>query len=92
MSKLQPVRGTHDLLPEDCRRHRRVEEASRAIAEAYGYGEIRTPIFEFTAVFSRTLGDISDVVTKEMYTLRGSRRRGDHPAAGKHRLGRARGA
>ena len=69
MSKLQPIRGTRDLLPEDCRAHRRVEEASRRVAERYGYGEIRTPILEQTAVFSRTLGDVSDVVTKEMYTF-----------------------
>ena len=69
MSALQPVRGTHDLLPEEARRHRRVEEVAREIAERYGYGEIETPIFEFTEVFSRTLGDTSDVVTKEMYTF-----------------------
>lgn len=69
MSALQPVRGTHDLLPEEARRHRHVEEVAREIAERYGYGEIETPIFEFTEVFSRTLGDTSDVVTKEMYTF-----------------------
>ncbi len=69
MANLQPVRGTHDLLPEEARRHRHVEEMARAISERYGYGEIETPIFEFTEVFSRTLGDTSDVVTKEMYTF-----------------------
>ncbi len=69
MAKLQPVRGTHDLLPEDCRRQDRVIDACAAIAERYGYGEIRTPVFEFTGVFSRSLGDTSDVVTKEMYTF-----------------------
>lgn len=69
MAALQPVRGTHDLLPDEARRHRHVEEVARAIAERYGYGEISTPIFEFTEVFSRTLGDTSDVVTKEMYTF-----------------------
>ena len=40
-----------------------------AAAKRYGFGEIVTPIFEFTEVFSRTLGDTSDVVTKEMYTF-----------------------
>ncbi|MBF0375671.1 MAG: histidine--tRNA ligase [Alphaproteobacteria bacterium] len=69
MMSLQPVRGTHDLLPEEARRHRRVEDTAREIAERYGYGEIATPIFEFTEVFARTLGETSDVVTKEMYTF-----------------------
>lgn len=69
MSGLQPVRGTHDLLPEDARRHRFVEETAFAVVRRYGYGEIVTPIFEFTEVFSRTLGETSDVVTKEMYTF-----------------------
>jgi histidyl-tRNA synthetase len=69
MAKLQPVRGTHDLLPDDARRHRHVEQTAFTVAERYGYGEIMTPIFEFTEVFSRTLGETSDVVTKEMYTF-----------------------
>ncbi|MFQ5958384.1 MAG: ATP phosphoribosyltransferase regulatory subunit, partial [Alphaproteobacteria bacterium] len=68
MPTLQPVRGTHDLLPADSLRHRRVVEVFRAIAERYGFGEIATPMFEFTEVFKRTLGETSDVVTKEMYT------------------------
>lgn len=69
MSSLQPVRGTHDLLPEEARRHRRVEAVAFDVARRYGFGEIITPIFEFTEVFSRTLGDTSDVVTKEMYSF-----------------------
>ncbi|OAN48088.1 histidine--tRNA ligase [Paramagnetospirillum marisnigri] len=69
MSSLQPVRGTHDLLPEESRRHRWVEEAAFAAARRYGFGEVMTPIFEFTEVFARTLGETSDVVTKEMYTF-----------------------
>lgn len=69
MSGLQPVRGTHDLFPADMRRHRAVIDAARAVAERYGYGEVATPIFEFTEVFQRTLGDTSDIVTKEMYTF-----------------------
>ncbi|MCK5295977.1 MAG: histidine--tRNA ligase [Alphaproteobacteria bacterium] len=69
MAALQPVRGTHDLLPEQFIRHRAVEETARKITERYGYREVSTPIFEFTKVFSRTLGDTSDVVTKEMYTF-----------------------
>lgn len=70
MSSLQPVRGTHDILPDDSRRYRHVVDTARAIAERYGFGEISTPIFEFTEVFARTLGETSDIVTKEMYSFR----------------------
>ena len=69
MSDLQPVRGTHDFLPDDMRRFRRVVEAARDVAERYGYLEMATPIFEFSEVFKRTLGDTSDIVTKEMYSF-----------------------
>ena len=69
MAALQPVRGTHDLLPEDSLKHNHVVASARSLAANYGYGEIATPIFEQTEVFKRTLGDTSDVVTKEMYTF-----------------------
>ncbi|UUX51423.1 histidine--tRNA ligase [Nisaea acidiphila] len=69
MAKLQPVRGTHDLLGEDARRHRHVVETALGTAARYGFSEIQTPIFEFTEVFARTLGETSDVVSKEMYTF-----------------------
>jgi len=69
LSRLQPVRGTRDILPDEMRRHRVVVEAARAVAERYGYQEMVTPVFEFTEIFKRTLGDTSDVVTKEMYTF-----------------------
>jgi histidyl-tRNA synthetase len=69
MPALQPVRGTQDLLPEQHRRHRAVSETARAIAERYGYHEIATPIFEFTEVFARPIGETSDIVNKEMYSF-----------------------
>lgn len=69
MRPLQRVRGTQDLLPEAARRHRQVSETARAVAELYGFAEIATPIFEFTEVFSRPIGDTSDIVTKEMYSF-----------------------
>ncbi len=69
MSKLQPVRGTHDILPEEARKRHALGNVIRAIAERYGYGEIRTPVFEFSEVFHRTLGDTSDIVSKETYTF-----------------------
>ncbi len=69
MSSLRPVRGTHDIVGETALRHRRVIETGRAVAARYGYAEIMTPVFEFTEVFARTLGETSDIVTKEMYTF-----------------------
>jgi len=69
MRALQPVRGTQDILPEVARRHRRVVESARAAAELYGFAEIATPIFEFTEVFARPIGEHTDIVAKEMYTF-----------------------
>lgn len=69
MSALQPARGTHDLIGEEQRRFQRVVDTARRVAATYGFDEWQTPIFEDTRVFSRTLGDTSDVVTKEMYSF-----------------------
>jgi histidyl-tRNA synthetase len=69
MSDLKPPRGTTDLLPEAKRRHRYIQEVARSISELYGFQEISTPIFESSEVFTRTLGETSDVVTKEMYAF-----------------------
>ncbi|MDP6707825.1 MAG: histidine--tRNA ligase [Alphaproteobacteria bacterium] len=69
MATLQPVRGTHDIAGDDARRHRHVVETARQQAGRYGFDDIDTPIFEFTPVFARTLGEGSDVVRKEMYTF-----------------------
>ncbi|MCE3250299.1 MAG: hisS [Geminicoccaceae bacterium] len=69
MSALRPVRGTHDLVGGDALRHRKVVETGREVAARYGYGEIAVPVFEFTEVFARTLGETSDIVTKEMYSF-----------------------
>ena len=69
MTDLQPARGTHDLIGEDQRRYHHVAETARRIAATYGFDEWITPIFEDTRVFSRTLGETSDVVMKEMYTF-----------------------
>ncbi len=66
---LQPVRGTRDLIGEDAARHTHVVDTARRITALYGFSEWQTPIFEDTKVFSRTLGETSDVVTKEMYTF-----------------------
>ena len=69
MTSLQPVRGTHDILPDEMRRYRAVIDTARRVAALYGYEDMATPIFEFSEVFKRTLGDTSDIVTKEMYTF-----------------------
>lgn len=66
---LQPVRGTHDVLPEEMRAQRHVSDTARDIAERYGFDEMATPIFEFSSVFERTLGEASDIVSKEMYSF-----------------------
>jgi histidyl-tRNA synthetase len=66
---LQPVRGTRDLIGEDAARHAFVVDTARRVTSLYGFSEWQTPIFEDTRVFSRTLGETSDVVTKEMYTF-----------------------
>ncbi|HEX5455701.1 MAG TPA: ATP phosphoribosyltransferase regulatory subunit, partial [Stellaceae bacterium] len=57
MPALQPARGTQDLLPEAARRHRHVIDTARRLAALYGFAEIATPIFEFTEVFSRPIGE-----------------------------------
>ncbi len=69
MALLQPIRGTHDVLAEEHRLFRLVTETAYEVAARYGYQEYSTPIFEYTDVFARTLGDTSDIVTKEMYTF-----------------------
>jgi len=69
VARLQPVRGTHDILGEKAIRFRTIFEIFKNVAERYSHQEIDTPIFEFTETFKRTLGDTSDVVTKEMYTF-----------------------
>ncbi|MBR1649148.1 MAG: histidine--tRNA ligase [Alphaproteobacteria bacterium] len=67
MIKMQSVRGTYDLYGEPKRKTKKVVSVGEKVVEKYGFEEIETPIFEFTEVFSRNLGDTSDIVTKEMY-------------------------
>ena len=69
-NKLQPVRGTHDHLPQDMQVFNHIIERAQNIALRYGFKAFSTPIFEFSEVFKKTLGDGSDIVTKEMYTFR----------------------
>jgi histidyl-tRNA synthetase len=69
VAQLQPVRGTHDILPDDYARFRHVVDTARLAASLFGYREMATPIFEFTEVFARSMGETSDVVSKEMYSF-----------------------
>lgn len=66
---LQPVRGTHDLLADAFAAQQHVALTAQAIAARYGYARIDTPIFEFSEVFHRAVGDTSDIVTKETYSF-----------------------
>ena len=62
-------RGTKDITPKDVYKWHYVENKFREICALYGYEEIRTPIFEHTEVFARSVGDTTDVVQKEMYSF-----------------------
>lgn len=75
---LAPPRGMHDILPSEFVARNRVMEASRDIAEFYGFGEIETPILEKVDLFIKGVGEKTDIVEKEMYTLR--TKGGDHLA------------
>lgn len=68
-NKYQSVRGTRDLLPETKSSFRQIETICHNSALNYGYKEIETPIFEFSDVFHRSLGETSDAVSKETYTF-----------------------
>jgi histidyl-tRNA synthetase len=65
---LKAVRGTRDLLPPETALWNRVEATARRVFAQYGFGEIRTPIFEDTSLFARGVGEETDIVSKEMYT------------------------
>ncbi len=66
---LQSVRGMNDMLPQDADTWRFFEDTVRAWLHSYGYREIRTPILEHTALFKRAIGEVTDIVEKEMYTF-----------------------
>ncbi len=65
----QPIRGMADVLPADSSTWQLLETALRDIAEAYGYHELRIPVVERTELFKRSIGEVTDIVEKEMYTF-----------------------
>jgi len=68
MTTLKAVRGTRDLLPPETALWNRIEATARSVFARYNFGEIRTPVFEETSLFSRSVGEETDIVSKEMYT------------------------
>ncbi len=70
MSKhIQAIRGMNDILPEETPAWRYLEEVVRQLVDSYGYREIRMPIVEKTDLFKRSIGEVTDIVEKEMYTF-----------------------
>lgn len=67
--KIQAVRGMNDILPPDSSLWQQVEEVLRQSVASFGYSEIRMPVVERTSLFSRAIGEVTDVVEKEMYTF-----------------------
>src|ERR671924_231434 len=68
-SRFRLPRGTYDLLPEEAARRQRIVAEARALAEGAGFGQIDTPVFEDSELFVRTVGEATDIVSKEMYTF-----------------------
>jgi histidyl-tRNA synthetase len=68
-NKIQSIRGMHDILPPDTQTWQRLEAKLTQLMANYGYQEIRTPILEKTELFARSIGDVTDIVEKEMYTF-----------------------
>ena len=69
MSKLQAIRGMHDILPDQSWLWRHIEQSLQGLFDTFGYQEIRTPIVEQSQLFKRAIGEVTDIVEKEMYTF-----------------------
>ena len=68
MNKIRSIKGTHDILPGESTKWRNLEKTIHDICAKFGHEEIRTPIFEETRLFARSVGENTDIVSKEMYT------------------------
>lgn len=68
MSQIRSIKGTHDILPSDSSQWQHLERIVHDVCGRFGYEEIRTPVFEETRLFSRSVGEDTDIVSKEMYT------------------------
>ncbi|MGQ0620801.1 MAG: histidine--tRNA ligase [Panacagrimonas sp.] len=67
--KIQSIRGFNDVLPQDAPLWQHLHDTARAVFESYGYREMRVPLLESTALFKRAVGEVTDVVEKEMYSF-----------------------
>lgn len=74
--KIQAVRGMHDILPDETPLWQFLEDTVRRVFQSYAYRELRTPILEMTELFKRSIGEVTDIVEKEMYTFQD--RNGDY--------------
>tara|TARA_B100002052_G_scaffold94269_1_gene86977 strand:+ start:2728 stop:3978 length:1251 start_codon:yes stop_codon:yes gene_type:complete len=68
LNQIKSIKGTHDILPSESRKWQELEKIVRDACSLHGYGEIRTPIIEKTPLFQRSVGQETDIVTKEMYS------------------------
>jgi len=66
---VKSIKGVHDILPQDAHRWHHVEHTVRSVMQAYGYRELRTPILEKSELFHRSIGEVTDIVEKEMYSF-----------------------
>jgi hypothetical protein len=67
--EIKAIRGVKDILPGEVEKWQFVERVAREVFERYGYAEIKVPIFEHTSLFSRSIGETTDIVEKEMYSF-----------------------
>jgi histidyl-tRNA synthetase len=66
---IQAIRGMHDILPDQIALWQTLEDSARQVLDAYGYLEVRTPLVEVTELFKRSIGEVTDIVEKEMYSF-----------------------
>ncbi|HBH36592.1 MAG TPA: histidine--tRNA ligase [Gammaproteobacteria bacterium] len=69
MKKIQSIRGMHDILPGESRLWQFVEETTKTVFDSFGYQQIRTPVMEQSDLFHRAIGEVTDIVEKEMYSF-----------------------
>jgi histidyl-tRNA synthetase len=67
--EIKAVRGVKEIMPGEVEKWQFVERVARELFERYGYGEIKVPIFEPTNLFTRSIGETTDIVEKEMYSF-----------------------
>jgi histidyl-tRNA synthetase len=69
LAKVKAIRGMNDILPEQTPVWQYLENTVKSVLGAYGYNEVRMPIVEQTELFKRSIGEVTDIVEKEMYTF-----------------------